>query len=138
MFATILKLVSKFNMNSNCGTSFFSSVCLGWCCPCILSWKIAKSLGESPLLYCLGSFILPITPLMRQRTREKFGMTVRNSFRHFPKYRKDLIILNFTAKLTRRCMHARSDLQLPVFMPSPKRNQRSKQCLDNSIAQMKS
>ena len=30
-------------------------------------------------------------------------------------------------------MHARSDLQLPVFMPGPKRNQRSKQCLvDNS------
>ena len=49
---------------------------LGWCCPCVLSWKIAKSLGENPLLYCLGSFILPITPLMRQRTREKFGMTV--------------------------------------------------------------
>ena len=49
---------------------------LGFCCPCVLSWKIAKSLGESPLLYCLGSFFLPITPLMRQRTREKFGMTV--------------------------------------------------------------
>merc|ERR1712062_625474 len=49
--------------------------CMGWCCPCILGWMIAKKLGENPLFYCLGMYVMPVLPLMRQRTREKYGIT---------------------------------------------------------------
>merc|ERR1712210_431216 len=47
---------------------------LGYCCPCILSWFIAEKLGANPLLYCLGGFFFPTMPLMRYKTREKFGI----------------------------------------------------------------
>ena len=51
---------------------------LGYCCPCILSWFIAEKLGANPLLYCLGGFFFPTMPLMRYKTREKFGIRVSN------------------------------------------------------------
>ena len=54
----------------------YFTVCLGWCCPCILGWMIAKRLGENPLFYCLGMYVMPVLPLMRQKTREKFGISV--------------------------------------------------------------
>ena len=65
---------------------WYFTVCMGWCCPCILGWMIAKKLGENPLFYCLGMYVMPVLPLMRQRTREKYGITVRIWLFRFPNH----------------------------------------------------
>ena len=65
---------------------WYFTVCMGWCCPCILGWMIAKKLGENPLFYCLGMYVMPVLPLMRQRTREKYGITVRIWLFKFPNH----------------------------------------------------